>query len=131
MGTTAAGTTVVAGATLEIADGVAIGAETLNLSGAGGGSNGALIVTSGSASFVGAITLGASASVGGNGGLTLGGTVNDSSAGTSTLTQVGSGTLTFSNTVGATNALAAVTTSAGQTTAIARAAPPVSPVPQR
>ena len=118
MGTTAAGTTVVAGATLEIADGVAIGAETLNLSGAGVGSNGALIVTSGSASFVGAITLGASASVGGNGGLTLGGTVNDSSAGTSTLTQVGSGTLTFSNTVGATNALAAVTTSAGQTTAI-------------
>ncbi len=44
--------------------------------------------------------------------------VNDISAGTSTLTQVGSGTLTFSNTVGATNALAAVTTSAGQTTAI-------------
>src|SRR6516225_310596 len=118
LGTTGAGTTVVAGATLEIADGVAIGAETLNLSGAGVGSNGALVVTSGSASFGGAITLGASASIGGNGNLTLGGTVNDSSAGTSTLTQVGSGTFTFSNTVGATNALAAVTTSAGQTTAI-------------
>src|SRR5215831_7191018 len=101
-----------------IANGIAIGAETLNLSGAGVGSNGALVVTSGSASFGGAITLGASASIGGNGNLTLGGTVNDSSAGTSTLTQVGSGTLTFSNTVGATNALAAVTTSAGQTTAI-------------
>jgi autotransporter-associated beta strand protein len=118
LGTTGAGTTVVAGATLEIANGIAIGAETLNLSGAGVGSNGALVVTSGSASFGGAITLGASASIGGNGNLTLGGTVNDSSAGTSTLTQVGSGTLTFSNTVGATNALAAVTTSAGQTTAI-------------
>jgi autotransporter-associated beta strand protein len=118
LGTTAAGTTVIAGATLEIADGVAIGAEALNLSGAGVGSNGALVVTSGSASFAGAITLGASASIGGNGSLTLGGTVNDISAGTSTLTQVGSGTLTFSNTVGATTALAAVTTSAGQTTAI-------------
>jgi fibronectin-binding autotransporter adhesin len=118
LGTTTAGTTVVAGATLEIADGVAIGAETLNLSGAGVGSNGALSVTSGSASFGGAITLDASASIGGNGSLTLGGTVNDISAGTSTLTQVGSGPLIFSNTVGATNALAAVTTSAGQTTAI-------------
>jgi autotransporter-associated beta strand protein len=118
LGTTDAGTTVIAGATLQIADGVAIGAETLTLSGAGVGSNGALIVTSGGASFGGAITLGASASIGGNGSLTLGGTVNDISAGTSTLTQVGSGTLTFSNTVGATNALAAVTTSAGQTTAI-------------
>jgi autotransporter-associated beta strand protein len=118
LGTTTAGTTVIAGATLEIADGVAIGAEPLNLSGAGVGSNGALVVTSGAASFGGAITLGASASIGGNGNLTLGGTVNDSSAGTSTLTQVGSGTLTFSNPVGATNALAAVTTSAGQTTAI-------------
>jgi hypothetical protein len=109
---------VIAGATLQIADGVAIGAETLNLSGAGVGSNGALVVTSGAASFGGAITLGASAGIGGNGSLTLGGTVNDTSAGTSTLTQVGSGTLTFSNTVGATNALAAVTTSAGQTTAV-------------
>jgi autotransporter-associated beta strand protein len=118
LGATNAGTTVIAGATLAIADGVAIGAEPLNLSGAGVGSNGALIVASGSASFGGAITLGASASVGGNGSLTLGGTVNDISAGTSTLTQVGSGTLTFSNTVGATTALAAVTTSAGQTTAI-------------
>ena len=118
LGTTSAGTTVIAGATLQIANGVAIGAETLTLSGAGVGANGALIVTSGDASFGGAITFGASASIGGNGNLTLGGTVNDISAGTSTLTQVGSGTLTFSNTVGATNAFAAVTTSAGQTTAI-------------
>ena len=39
-------------------------------------------------------------------------------SGSSTLTQVGSGTLTFSGTVGATNALAGITTSVGQTTAI-------------
>ncbi|MGH7383332.1 MAG: beta strand repeat-containing protein, partial [Candidatus Methylomirabilales bacterium] len=118
LGTTAGGTTVASGATLEIASGIAIGAETLNVGGAGVGSNGALVVTSGSGSLAGAVTLGANASIGGNGSLTLSGTVDDIAAGTSTLTQVGSGTLTFSSTVGATNALAAVTTSSGQTTAI-------------
>ena len=57
-------------------------------------------------------------SIGGNGSLILSDTVNDTAPGTSTLTQAGSGTLTFSNTVGATNALGGVTTSTGQTTAI-------------
>lgn len=118
LGTTARGTTVASGATLEIAAGVAIGAEALNLSGAGVGGNGAMVVASGSGSFAGAFTLGANASLGGDGNLTLIGTVNDTAPGTSTLTQAGSGTLTFSNTVGATRALAGVTTSAGQITAL-------------
>ncbi|HXV12057.1 MAG TPA: autotransporter-associated beta strand repeat-containing protein [Burkholderiales bacterium] len=118
LGTTAGGTTVASGATLEIANGVAIGAETLNLSGAGVGGSGALIVASGSGSFAGAVTLGANTSLGGDGNLTLSGIVNDTALGTSVLTQVGNGLLTFSNTVGATNALAGMTTSAGQSTAL-------------
>ena len=118
LGTIAGGTTVSSGATLEISNGIVIGAEALNLSGTGVSSNGALVVTSGNGSYGGTVTLGASASIGGNGSLTLGGAVNGVAPGTSTLTQVGSGTLTFSNTAGATNALAAVTTSAGQITAI-------------
>lgn len=118
LGTTGGGTTVATGATLEIDNGIAIGAEALTVSGPGAGSRGALIVNSGSASYGGAITLGANAGIGGNGSLTLGGAVNDASPGTSTLTQVGSGTLTFLSAVGAVNALAAVATSAGQTTAI-------------
>ena len=88
------------------------------MSGAGVGANGALVVTAGAASYAGVVTLGASASMGGNGSLTLSGVMNDVAAGTSTLTQTGSGTLTLSNTVGSTNALAAIVTSAGQTTAI-------------
>jgi fibronectin-binding autotransporter adhesin len=118
LGSTLGGTSVAGGATLEITNGTVIGAETLNVSGVGVGSNGALVVTAGSASIAGAVTLDASASIGGNGSLTLGGTVEDTAPGTSTLTQVGSGTLTFSGTVGATNALAGMTTSVGQTTAI-------------
>jgi hypothetical protein len=118
LGTTLGGTSVAGGATLEITNGTTIGPEALNISGAGVGSNGALVVTAGSASIGGAVTLDASASIGGNGSLTLGGTVEDTVPGTSTLTQVGSGTLTFSGTVGATNALAGMTTSVGQTTVI-------------
>ena len=118
LGDTASGTIIASGATLEIANGVAIGAEAVTVSGAGVGGNGALIVASGSGSIGGAITLGASASIGGNGSLTLGDNVDDVAAGTSTLTQSGSGTLTFSGTVGASAALAAVTTTSGQTTAL-------------
>jgi len=118
LGDTAAGTTVASGATLEIAGGIAIGAEALTLSGTGVGANGALIVASGSGSYGGAITLGASTSLGGDGRLTLGGTLEGDAGGTSALTQAGSGTLTFGGTVGATDALAAVTTSDGQATAI-------------
>ena len=118
LGSTLNGTTVAAGATLEIVNGIALSAESLSISGTGVGAAGALVVTAGSASAAGPVTLSASSSIGGNGSLTLTGTVNDAAAGTSTLTQIGSGTLTFANAVGATNALAGVTTSAGQVTAI-------------
>lgn len=118
LGNALVGTTVANAATLEISNGIALNAEPLSISGNGAGANGALVVTAGSASAAGPVTLNASSSIGGNGSLTLSGTVNDAVTGASTLTQTGSGTLTFGNTVGATNALAAVTTSAGQTTAI-------------
>ncbi len=92
LGTTASGTTV---STLGVLDlnGQTIGAEALNLSGTGISSGGALINSSVSAASIsGAVTLGANASIGGSGNLTLSGAVGGAFA----LTKVGAGTLTLS-----------------------------------
>jgi len=94
LGTTAAGTTVVSSGALDL-NGQTIGAEAISLSGTGISSGGALINsnTTTAASLSGAITLGASSSVGGAGNSTFSGAI--SGAGFS-LTKVGAGTLTLS-----------------------------------
>ena len=95
LGTTASGTTVAAGAVLDL-NGQAIGAESLTLAGNGIASAGALVNSSSSAaSFGGAITLAAGSSIGGTGAITLSGGV---SGGTAALTKVGGNTLTLSGT---------------------------------
>ncbi|EAT59359.1 autotransporter-associated beta strand repeat-containing protein [Chlorobium ferrooxidans] len=92
LGTTAAGTIVRAGATLDI-NNVAIGAEGLTLDGTGVGGAGALTGTGG-ASLSGAISLGANTpTVGGAGTLTLSGVISGTGR---SLTKVGAGTLTLS-----------------------------------
>jgi autotransporter-associated beta strand protein len=73
LGATAAGTTVANTAALELTGGITLGAESLTLSGTGYGS-GALVNLSGNNTYGGAITLGASATIGSTAGtLTLSG----------------------------------------------------------
>ncbi|MCX6979269.1 MAG: autotransporter domain-containing protein [Verrucomicrobia bacterium] len=82
LGTTAGNTVVSSGATLQIANGTAVGAEPLNITGAGaasgGGTLGALGTTGGTSSFAGPITVGApGATISANGGqLTLTGGID-------------------------------------------------------
>ncbi len=102
LGTTAAGTSVTAGAVLDL-NGIAVGAEALTLNGTGISSGGALINSSGTAAtHSGAITLASAASLGGSGNTTLLGAVGGGFA----LTKVGAGTVTL----GATNTNSAGTT---------------------
>lgn len=59
LGTTAAGTTLLLGATLQLEGGIAVGAESLSLNGLGAsGQNGALVNVSGTNSYGGQLTLG-------------------------------------------------------------------------
>ena len=91
LGTTAAGTTVVSGATLDL-NGQAVGAEALSLAGTGVGGNGALINSSASAaSLSGAITLTGNSTIGTTGDLTLTGVLS----GGFSLTKTGAATLTL------------------------------------
>jgi autotransporter-associated beta strand protein len=77
LGTTAAGTTVASGAALHLANGVAIGAEALSLSGTGPASGGALRNISGTNSFAGAISLAAASRINSDAGsLTLSGNIS-------------------------------------------------------
>jgi len=99
LGPTANGTIVRGGAALELANNIAIGAESLTLSGAGISNGGALRNVSGANSFGGAITLGG----GGarvncdSGSLTLSGGITTSGA--QILTFGGAGNITVSNSV--------------------------------
>jgi autotransporter-associated beta strand protein len=97
LGTTAAGTTVTSGASLDL-NGFTLGtAEALTLSGTGISSAGALINNGAAATYSGAITLGAVApSIGGSGNISLTGIVVDGA--TTILTKVGANTLTLSGT---------------------------------
>ncbi|MDY0166930.1 MAG: autotransporter-associated beta strand repeat-containing protein [Thermoguttaceae bacterium] len=92
LGTADAGTTVASGAALQIENNIAVGGETLTLSGTGMGGTGALRSTSGMNSWAGPITSSGTVSVGvDSGALTLGGAI----AGTA-LTKVGGGNLVLS-----------------------------------
>ncbi len=133
LGTTAAGTTVAAGAALELSGGISTAAEALALNGTGVGGTGALLGISGANTFGGAVTLGSTSLIAAqagsslalsgaiasaNHGLAVGtaahtGSVNFSGTvanGTGTLTKDGAGSLTFA---GATTNLGAVTVNAG------------------
>ena len=90
LGSTAGGTVVASGATLEIA-GVAIGAEAVTLNGIGVGGLGA-ITGIGTASLSGGVTLGSNSVIGGAGTLTLSGVINDG-ASSFGVGKAGSGTL--------------------------------------
>jgi autotransporter-associated beta strand protein len=97
LGTTAGGTTVADGARLELASGIAVGAETLTLNGNGGGS-GALRSVNGDNSWAGNITLGAAAEIQVDAAsLTLGGNLDGSAVG---LTSDGAGATTVNGEVG-------------------------------
>ena len=110
LGNTTGATSVTAGA-LDLY-GQAIGAEAVTISGTGISSGGALINSAASsASLTGAVTLGANASAGGSGNFTLSGAVG----GAFTLTKVGAGTLTLSN---SSNTYSGGTTVAGGTLSV-------------
>ncbi|QYM79384.1 autotransporter-associated beta strand repeat-containing protein [Horticoccus luteus] len=99
LGSTAGGTTVASGATLELAGGITIGAEALTLAGTGYGS-GALVNVSGNNSFGGAITLGANTTIGSaDGQLTLNG--SGINLGGKTLTFDGDGDFSLQTSLGA------------------------------
>ncbi|WP_438479957.1 beta strand repeat-containing protein [Oleiharenicola lentus] len=96
LGTTAANTTVNAGATLNL-NSVAIGSEALSLAGTGVGNAGALS-SNGTSSFAGAITLNADSVIGvADGTLALSGIISES-GGARSLTKSGAGTLIVSGT---------------------------------
>jgi hypothetical protein len=107
LGTTAAGTSITAGATLDL-NGYTLGtSEALTLNGYGVGSNGALINSSAStpATYSGAITVGSTSYIGGAGSMTLSGAVGSASFG---VAFVGAGSYTLSN---ANNTLSTIATS--------------------
>ncbi|MCE9554152.1 MAG: autotransporter-associated beta strand repeat-containing protein, partial [Planctomycetes bacterium] len=102
LGTTAVGTTVSSGATLELQGSIAVGAETLSLNGTGTtslGAIGALRNISGNNSWGGAITLAAASRINSDSG-TL--TINSGSAisGASALTVGGAGNVTINDEIG-------------------------------
>jgi fibronectin-binding autotransporter adhesin len=137
LGSTAAGTTVANGATLQLQGGVTVGAEALTISGAGAtgsGATGALENVNGISTYGGLITLGADSTIssdantlnltnpgtitGAGFGLTLTGTGNGSIAGiigttSGALTKTGAGTwiLSGANTYGGTTTISGGTLS--------------------
>ena len=101
LGATNSGTTVIAGAALELEGGITIGAEALTLSNNGISSGGALRSISGSNTYGGAISLGTGVAVGVDAdSLTLNGGV--APGGGSSFTKVGAGTLILNSTSTAT-----------------------------
>ena len=103
LGTTAGGTTVSSGATLELQSNIAVAAEPLTLNGVGVSSFGALRNLSGNNSFAGAITLGSASTIYSDAGtLTLSGGIAN---GGFTTTFGGAGNIIQSNPVTGTGAL--------------------------
>ncbi len=104
LGTTAAGTTVANGATLQLQGGITVGAEALTISGSGPASqNGALVNVSGTNNYGGLLTLGAAATISSDLGvlnLTNTGTITGATFG---LTLTGSGDGTIASAIGTTS----------------------------
>jgi autotransporter-associated beta strand protein len=103
LGTTAAGTSVTSGATLQIQGGITVGAEALTLNGTGSTTtNGALESVSGTNSFSGAITLGSATRINSDSGstLTLSGNIGGN---TQNLTVGGAGNTVISGAIGTTS----------------------------
>lgn len=93
LGSTAGGTSIADGGTLDL-NGSTVGAEALAISGSGAGGSGALVNDGGAAaSFGGPVTLAAPATIGGSGDLTMASNVS----GNSDLTKTGSGALNLSS----------------------------------
>ncbi|HTP41315.1 MAG TPA: LamG-like jellyroll fold domain-containing protein, partial [Nitrospiria bacterium] len=118
LGTTAGGTAVAGGATLDLNGWSLAAAEPLSINGTGVGGNGALINSSGAAAtYIGQVTLVAAGNaVGGAGAVTLSGAI----VGAGGLTKVGADTLTLTN---ATSSYAGSTALLAGTILVAAAAP--------
>ncbi|MGH8699684.1 MAG: beta strand repeat-containing protein, partial [Burkholderiales bacterium] len=114
LGTTANGTSVTAGATLEIAN-VAIGAEAVTLNGLGVGGNGAL-TGSGTASLAGSVTLASASAIGAAAANSL--AVNGTIDGAFALDVLGGGSVTLGGAVGGGTALASFSGAAGTSLAV-------------
>jgi fibronectin-binding autotransporter adhesin len=101
LGTTAAGTSVTGGATLQLQNGITVGAEALTLNGTGAsGQTGALVNVSGTNTYGGLITLGSASTISSDAGtlnLTNAGTITGSGFG---LTLAGAGNGALSSIVG-------------------------------
>ncbi len=104
LGTTAAGTTVSSGATLQLQGGITVGAEALNINGSGaGGQTGALVNVGGTNNYGGLITLAGATMVSSDSGtlnLTNAGTISGATFG---LTLAGAGNGTVSGIIGTTS----------------------------
>jgi autotransporter-associated beta strand protein len=103
LGTTATGTTISSGASLQLQGGITVGVEALTLSGTGAsGQNGALVNVSGTNNYGGLLTLGAAATISSDAGtlnLTNTGTITGATFG---LTLTGSGSGSVSSIIGTT-----------------------------
>jgi fibronectin-binding autotransporter adhesin len=99
LGSTANGTTVSSGATLQLQGGITVGAEALTISGTGAtGQNGALVNVSGTNNYGGVVTLGAASTISSDSGtLNLTNTITGSG---NNLTLTGSGDGTISSSIG-------------------------------
>jgi len=98
LGTSAAGTTVASGATLQLQGGITVAAEALTLNGTGVSSNGALRNISGANTFGGAITLGSASEIQADSASTL--TLSGGITGAFSLTFDGAGNTTVSGVIG-------------------------------
>jgi autotransporter-associated beta strand protein len=104
LGTTASGTTVSSGATLQLQGGITVGAEALAITGTGTtGQNGALVNVSGTNDYGGLVALGASSTISSDSGtlnLTNTGTITGATFG---FTLTGSGSGSISSIIGTTS----------------------------
>jgi autotransporter-associated beta strand protein len=109
LGTTGGGTSVDAGAVLDLG-GQAVGAEAVTINGTGIASGGALINSGSAASLSGVVTLGSDASIGGSGDITLYAGITETGNGLlrGIVDEVATGVTPVVNTIGASGAVAVI-----------------------